>query len=181
MCTCCWMGREQRGIIRRQSVKKFDKHFILLYNSIYISWSLAATDKEKNSWQYIFRQVWSASWSSGHLYSWHSCIWCYCLCWEKLSKDQHLKQVKVLRVPYRDWGDEAGLETKGGGLLCLFLDKWSGIIVFDSGPTFPGSCIRESQCFYAQRSKKFPSWGPLMLPLPTLKVSMSICPLLHIS
>lgn len=56
-------------------------------------------------------------------------------------------------------GDETGLETKGRGS-CWLLDELRGVTVSgtsDSGPSFPGSHIGESQCFYAQRSKKFQS------------------------
>lgn len=93
-----WSGG-QGGIIRRQNVKKFSKHFLSFHNSICISWSLAATKKGKKSWQPIFRRIWLASWSSGHLYPWYSSVWHYCLCWEQLGKNQS----QVMRL---GWGQK---------------------------------------------------------------------------
>lgn len=104
-----WLGGGgQRRINRGQSVKKFHENFLLLPSSICVFWSLEATAKERtpdNTYSDVYIQP--TSWSSGHLSSWYSSAWYYCLCWEEWRKDIAA-------------GDEAGLRIKRAWRGCTY-------------------------------------------------------------
>lgn len=144
----------------RQRIKKFYEHVFLLHNSVYTSWSPAATGKGKN-----ILTVYIQTHTVSIMELWTPQPMTF-LCMVLPSVLGVIKEKHNCR-----WLGRAG-ESKGRGVLCLFLDKWRGIVsgTSDSGlRTFPGTPSGDSETFLRTESKKCPSWGPLMLPLQPWK------------